>query len=82
MSEKTLGEARVRTDFNVSGASSVDEIKRKSAELIKLINDLPCPEKFYGDQLNTGEFHRAKAKALTEVEDGAMWAVKAATFGL
>ena len=32
MSEKTLGEARVRTDFNVSGSTHVDSIKKKSAE--------------------------------------------------
>lgn len=78
-SEKTLGESRVRTDFNVSGSSAVDEIKRKSAELINFINELPMPEKFANDKINQGEFMRAKAKALTEIEDGAMWAVKAAT---
>jgi len=35
--EKTIGEKRVRTDFNISGDSKIDEIKAKSAELINLI---------------------------------------------
>ena len=37
MSEKTLGEKRVRTDFNVGNSSAVDDIKRKTAELINTV---------------------------------------------
>ena len=33
---KTLGEARVRTQFNPSADSLVDQIKQKSAELMIL----------------------------------------------
>lgn len=76
MADKSLGEARVRTDFNVSGSSVVDEIKQKSADLINLINKLPIPEKM----ADPGEFLRTKALALTDYENGCMWAVKAATF--
>lgn len=73
MSEtKTLGEARVRTDFNVSGSSSVDEIKQKSAELINLVDNLPSPP-------NPSEAGRLKSLAMTAYEEAAMWAVKAAT---
>lgn len=72
MSEKTLGEARVRTDFNVSGSSVVDEIKQKSAELINLVNSLP---------VESGPFEKSRLIALasTAYEEAAMWAVKAAT---
>lgn len=72
MSEKTLGEARVRTDFNVSGSSVVDEIKQKSAELINLVNSLPV-------ESGPSEKSRLIALASTTYEEAAMWAVKAAT---
>ena len=73
MSEtKTLGEARVRTDFNVSGSTTVDEIKQKSAELINLVDNLPSPP-------NPSEAGRLKSLAMTAYEEAAMWAVKAAT---
>ena len=39
--EKSLGERRVRTDFNVSGESAIDEIKTKTAELINIVNACP-----------------------------------------
>ena len=32
--EKTLGEKRIRTSFNVSGNDAVSKIKNKTAELI------------------------------------------------
>ncbi|RUP39798.1 MAG: hypothetical protein EKK63_09150 [Acinetobacter sp.] len=38
--EKTIGEQRMRTDFNVSGSTLVDTIKQKTAELINLCEDL------------------------------------------
>jgi hypothetical protein len=41
MSEtKTLGEARVRTEFNVTNNSTIDLIKQKSAELINICETL------------------------------------------
>jgi len=74
MSEtKTLGEARVRTDFNVSGSSLVDEIKQKSAELINLVSTIQD-----GSEAPK-EAGRLKALAMTSYEEAAMWAVKAAT---
>ena len=73
MSEtKTLGEARVRTDFNVTGSSTVDEIKQKSAELINLVKSLPVSE-------GRSEKSRLISLACTSYEEAAMWAVKAAT---
>jgi len=70
--ELTIGELRVRTAFNPSANSTVDEIKQKTAELINL-----C-DKVMGDG-SSGEVRRLVALAQTHYEDAAMWAVKAAT---
>ena len=67
MAEKTLGEARVRTDFNVGNDSAVDQIKQKSAELINICETLKSLDA------------RLASIAQTEYESAAMWAVKAAT---
>jgi len=70
--EKTLGEKRVRTDFNVSSSSDIDKVKRLSAELIDSVDKiLPNPK--------DAEQARLKALALTSYEEAAMWAVKALT---
>lgn len=65
--EKTIGEQRVRTSFNVAGAGIVDDIKRKSAELIDLCEGLKQKDP------------RLASLAQTTYEEAAMWAVKAAT---
>ena len=68
MSEtKTLGEVRVRTDFNVSNNSTIDLIKQKSAELINICETLKEKD------------GRLASIAQTSFEEAAMWAVKAAT---
>lgn len=64
---KSLGETRVRTDFNVSGSTIVDELKQKSAELINLCETLKAKDA------------RLASLAQTSYEEAAMWAVKAAT---
>lgn len=74
---KTLGEVRVRTVFNPANDSYVDQLKQKSAELIDLINQ--AANKPDWDDFTLGEWNRLKAKAMTDIENGAMWAVKAAT---
>lgn len=65
--EKTLGEKRVRTDFNVSGDSLIDLIKQKTAELINIVEVLKDKDA------------RLASIAQTSYEEAAMWAVKAAT---
>lgn len=65
--EKTIGEVRVRTDFNVSGDDMVTMIKAKSAELINLCEGLKEKD------------GRLASLAQTSYEEAAMWAVKAAT---
>lgn len=67
MSEKTLGEQRVRTTFNPSQDSVVDQIKQKTADLINLCEELKPKD------------GRLASLAQTEYENAAMWAVKAAT---
>ena len=69
----TLGEHRVRTSFNPSNDGIVDSIKQKSAELINLIGSVPDGEAY------DKEAGRLKALAMTAIEEGAMWGVKAAT---
>lgn len=68
----TLGEARVRISFNPSEDSLVDQIKEDTAALIDLCETMTTgaePEKM-----------RLIALAQRCYEEGAMWAVKAATF--
>lgn len=65
--EKTIGEQRVRTQFNPSDNSIVDKIKQKTAELINLVEELKAKD------------GRLASLAQTEYESAAMWAVKAAT---
>lgn len=68
MSEtKTIGEHRVRTQFNPDNNGTVDLIKQKSAELINLCEDLKDKDP------------RLASLAQTTFEEAAMWAVKAAT---
>lgn len=86
MNGNTRGEQRVRIDFNVSGNSTVDSIKAKTAELI---NDLDSLRSFdvsdWPDTSNetiekmAGEKLRLIDLAQTAYEEAAMWAVKAAT---
>jgi hypothetical protein len=71
--QQTLGEHRVGITFNPGGDKRVDEIKHAAADLIDLINATAV------DRLDDGEVMRLKALAMTAIEDGAMWAVKAVT---
>ena len=63
----SIGAARVRESFNPSKDNMVDKIKRYTADLIDL-----CEEMKYLDP-------RLVALAQTAYEEAAMWAVKAAT---
>lgn len=63
----TVGEQRVRVQFNPSANGIVDAIKQKSAELINLCEELKSKD------------GRLASLAQTSYEEAAMWAVKAAT---
>jgi len=71
----TIGEDRVRTKFNPSADSLVDQIKQKTAELIDMMGAIPVPTE------NGAETDRLISLARTAYEEAAMWAVKAATAG-
>lgn len=73
----SVGEYKVRTNFNVSDSGTIKAIKDKTAELINLVNRLNIHENFADRDIK--EFYRLKALAMTEYELAAMWAVKAAT---
>lgn len=68
MATQTLGEQRVRANFNPGADNLVSEIKQKSAALIDL-----CSDKL------ANKDPRLAALAQTAYEEAAMWAVKAAT---
>ncbi len=63
----SIGEDRVRTKFNPSADTVIDQIKQKSAELINLCEMLKSKD------------GRLASLAQTSYEEAAMWAVKAAT---
>ncbi len=73
----TIGEKRVRAQFNPSKDYTVQTIKQKASELIDLIHSLEPKEDLGAD---IGEFIRLKSIACTDVETAAMYAVKCATF--
>lgn len=63
----SIGEDRVRTKFNPSANSIVDQIKQHSAALIDTCEALKVRDP------------RLASLAQTAYEEAAMWAVKAAT---
>jgi len=70
MPELTIGEQRVGTQFNPTNNSDVDLIKQDAANLLNRINALIEPNE-------RSEKARCVANAMTAIEEGAMWAVKA-----
>lgn len=73
MNELSLGEFRVRTEFNPSNTDEVSKIKALSAELINLISSIPDGSNYNFDRT------RLKDIAIERVEEASMWAVKAST---
>jgi hypothetical protein len=72
---QTLGQKRVKAEFNPAKNDLVDQIKNKSAELIDLLETM----RNVGTQAEkvSGEKHRLIAIAQTEIETACMYAVKA-----
>lgn len=69
----TYGEKAVGLTFNPSSDPTVQAIKQKCAELIDEINELRT------NQPNA-EIARMASIAITDIQSGQMWAVKAATW--
>jgi len=77
---KTIGEHRVRMDFNVSGDSQIDNFKKISAELINKLEDMRnIPGTADDSELVNKEYNRLISLAQTAYEEACMWAVKAIT---
>lgn len=74
---KTLGEKRVRVEFNINNDEYIHLLKQKSAELINLVDQAVNHPSWNDETLK--EWLRLKALAMTSIEEGAMWAVKAVT---
>lgn len=72
--ENSFGGKAVGLKFNPSADPSVEEIKLQAADLINTLHTL---------RLSTedGEKKRMYSVAITEVQTGQMWAVKAVTWG-
>ena len=83
----TIGESRVRVKFNVVESASerknVDAIKYETAKLIDFCSDGKngVVAKDWNDGAKS-EANRLWSLAQTAYEEAAMWAVKAATYGL
>lgn len=73
----TIGEKRVRTEFNPEGVGNVNFIKEKTAELINVLEDFKKDERH--KEFMDSEVIRVISVAQTTYEDAAMWAVKAVT---
>lgn len=72
----TIGERRIRIEFNPSGVGNVNYFKQKTAILIDVCEEMKPKE----GELVDSEKMRLIALAQTAYEEAAMWAVKAATF--
>ena len=83
----TIGESRVRVKFNVvereAERKNVDAFKYETAKLIDFCNDgkTDVNGKEWNDNAKL-EANRLWSLAQTAYEEAAMWAVKAATYGL
>jgi len=73
---RSLGAFRVRESFNPSESNTVDKIKRFTADLIDLCQEI---EGDSGSGPHAGEQVRLCRLAMTAYEEAAMWLVKAAT---
>ena len=69
---QSLGEKRVCANFNPDNDFFVVDVKQACAQLIDIIGGIP--------NVNS-QTARWKAMAMTEIETGCMYAVKAATWG-
>mgnify|MGYP006332613017 CR=1 FL=1 len=72
---QTIGEKRVRIEFNPSNSGNVNALKQKAAEAINILQDFKDDPRETKDP----ETMRLVALAQTAFEEAAMWAVKAIT---
>lgn len=72
---QALGDYRVGIGFNPSGMDDVNRIKRLAADLINFLE----LKREQPEAQNNPEVARLLSLAQTQIEDGAMWGVKAVT---
>lgn len=71
----TFGERAVGISFNPSGDVATQQVKEVSARLIDVLDS-------YRNATEDGEVKRMLSIAITEVQTGQMWGVKAITWRL
>lgn len=71
----SVGEKRVRVDFNASNSGLVADIKNTCAGLINTLE----AQKTLTENVGDSEAQRLIAAAQTKIEGACMWAVKAVT---
>jgi hypothetical protein len=69
----TLAERRAGVSFNPSNIATVDVIKKKTAELLQVYQNIQSDSE-------DGEVKRMAAVAITELQTSQMWGVKATTW--
>ena len=78
MSEKTLGEKRIRTDFNASNSDVISKVKNDFASMIDGLDGFKISKNHLPEE-QRAEINRLVATAQTKIEEAAMWTVKALT---
>lgn len=71
--ELTFGEKAVGISFNPGKNAEVELIKRRCADLIDDLNNSRT-------ETDSGDKKRMYSQAITDIQAGQMWAVKAATW--
>jgi len=79
MEKLTYGQKLVGLTFNPGNNPDVDKIKKLSAELIDIMNDLRKSQNTLHDGKGS-EGQRLCSVAITELQTAQMWAVKAITW--
>lgn len=79
MNELTYGEKAVGLSFNPGNNADVNKIKKLSAELIDIMDDLRKSQNVLHDGKGS-EGQRLCSIAITELQTAQMWAVKAITW--
>lgn len=77
--ELTYGEKAVGLSFNPGNNPDVDKIKKLSAQLIDIMDDLRKSQNTLHDGKGS-EGQRLCSVAITEIQTAQMWAVKAITW--
>lgn len=79
MSGRSLGEKRIRTEFNMSNSDSVAKIKQSTAEIINHLEEMRVEYQMNNSENDT-EFLELINISQRKYEEAAMWAVKAYTY--